>query len=80
MNISDCGNQGNGIEGKLTFHMVCQYFIKTFKDHFCVMCSMLHNEGLAGKPEVRTLSSELSSLGLNPGPAINCHPGVLQEG
>ena len=28
--------------------------------------------------EVRTLPAELSSLGLNPVRAINCHPGVLQ--
>ena len=30
--------------------------------------------------EVCTLPSELSSLGSNPDPAINCHPGVSQAG
>ena len=30
--------------------------------------------------EVRTLTSKLSSLGLNPDPAINYHPGVSQAG
>jgi len=29
---------------------------------------------------VRTLASQLSSLGLNPDRAINCHPGVSQAG
>ena len=30
--------------------------------------------------EMCTFASELSSLGLNLEPAINCHPGVLQAG
>ena len=30
--------------------------------------------------EVLTLFSKLSSLGLNPGPCINYHPGVSQAG
>ena len=30
--------------------------------------------------EVCTQDSELSSLGLNPDPAINCHPGVSRAG
>ena len=29
---------------------------------------------------VCTLPSKLSSLGLNPDPGINCHPGVSQAG
>ena len=33
---------------------------------------------LIGWPRVRTLASKLSSLGLNPDPAINWHPGVSQ--
>ena len=30
--------------------------------------------------EISTLASELSSIGSNLDPAINCHPGVLQAG
>ena len=37
-------------------------------------------EGWQDGLEVCTLISKLSSLGLNPDPAINCHPGVPQAG
>ena len=37
-------------------------------------------EGWQDSQEVCALASELSSLGLNPDPAINCHPGVSHAG
>ena len=38
--------------------------------------------GLAGWPRctVSTFASKMSRLGLNPDPAINCHPSVSQAG
>ena len=38
------------------------------------------SQGLQDGLSVRTLTVKLSSLGLNPDPAINCHPSVLQAG
>ena len=40
------------------------------------ICRLSWQDGL----EVRTLASKLSSLGLNPDPAMNCHPDVSQAG
>ena len=40
-----------------------------------------HERGLAGWPGgICRLASKMSRLRLNVGPAINCHPGVLQAG
>ena len=38
------------------------------------------NGGEQDSLEVRTLTCKLSSLGMNPKAAINCHPGVSQAG
>ena len=46
----------------------------------CLQCGITGPEGWEDGREICTLTSKLSSLGLNLSAAINCHPSVSQAG